>query len=58
MDKTSSKGTPDQQIAHKAKVWRQHDQVAIADKADRTAQSAEWKARQELRQTIDSAKEH
>lgn len=53
----SKKGTPDQAIAHKAKVWRQRDQVAIGDKADRTKQSAEWQARQELRQTIDSARE-
>lgn len=54
----SKKGTPDQQIAHKAKVWHQHDQQAIADKADRKKQSAEWAARQELRRTIDDAREH
>jgi hypothetical protein len=53
----SKKGTPDQKIASKARVWRQHDQVAIADKRDQVKQDAEWQARQDLRKTIDEARE-
>ncbi len=55
---TSKKGTPDEKIAHTARVWRQHDQVAIADKRDVEKQRAEFAARQDLRKTIDEAREH
>lgn len=55
MEMTSSKGTPDQKIASKAKDWRLHDKVAIADKSNKTKQDAEWMARQVLRKTIDDA---
>lgn len=55
---TSKKGTPDQAIAHKARTWRQRDIVAAADKADHSKQTAEYRARQDLRATIDDAKEH
>ena len=54
---TSTKGTPDQRIASTAKVWRQRDQVAIADKGDVNKQRAEFMARQQLRKTIDEAAE-
>lgn len=53
MNKESTKGTLDQKIAHKAKVWREHDLKAIGDKDNHRAQSAEWQARQDLRKTID-----
>lgn len=53
----SSKGTPDQIIAKKAKVWRQHDQDAIANKGDDTKQRAEYHARRDLAKTIDDVKE-
>ena len=53
----TSKGTPDQQIAHKAKVWRQLERQHEADKANRDKQRAEYRARRELSSTIDD-KEH
>ena len=53
----SKKGTPDQAIAHEAKVWRQHDIVASADKKHHGKQIAEYRARQNLRETIDTTRE-
>jgi len=55
MQEESKKGTPDQRIASTAKVWRQRDQVAIADKSDVKKQRAEFAARQQLRQVVDQA---
>lgn len=52
----SKKGTPDQAIAHKARTWRQHDIVAASDKKHHGKQIAEYRARQDLRQTIDTAR--
>lgn len=54
----SNKGTPDQRIANTAKVWRQRDQVAAANKQDHSKQIAEYRARQQLRDVIDQAGEH
>lgn len=51
----SNKGTPDQRIASTAKVWRQRDLVAVADKKDHSKQIAEYRARQQLRDVIDQA---
>jgi hypothetical protein len=55
MGQESKKGTPDQRIASTAKVWRQRDQVAIADKTDQDKQRAEYHARKELRKVVDEA---
>jgi hypothetical protein len=53
MEKKSSRGTSDQKIASTAKVWRQRDQVAIANKQDSKKQRAEYAARKDLRKVID-----
>lgn len=58
MNKESTKGTPDQKIAHKAKVWRELEKQHEGDKASRDKQRAEYRARRDLSDTIDSAKEH
>lgn len=55
MDKQNSRGTPDEKIASKAKVWRQRDRVAIANKQDSDKQRAEYAARKDLRKVIDEA---
>lgn len=54
MQQESKKGTPDQKIASKAKVWRYREKVAIANKADVDKQKAEYRALQQLRETIDN----
>lgn len=58
MEKKSSRGTPDEKIASHAKVWRQRDQVAIANKQDSDKQRAEYAARKDLRKVIDEAGAH
>jgi hypothetical protein len=51
----NKKCTQDQRIASTAKVWRQRDQIAIANKADVNKQRAEFRARQDLRKVVDEA---
>ena len=58
MKNINSRGTPDQKIASTAKVWRQRDEVAIADKQDSDKQRAEYAARKDLRKVIDDAGGH
>lgn len=58
MENNSSRGTPEQKIASTAKVWRQRDQVAIANKQDPATQRAEYAARKDLRKVIDEAGGH
>lgn len=58
MEQKSSRGTPAEKIASKAKVWRQRDQVAIANKQDSDKQRAEYAARKDLRKVIDEAGAH
>lgn len=53
MEKTSSKGTLDQKIASKAKVWRYREKVAIGNPADKKAKDAKTIALLDLRKTID-----
>lgn len=55
--KPSKKGTPDQRIAAKAKVWRRCDKALIVNKVDQPTKDAEFLARQDLRKTIDEARE-
>jgi len=45
----------DEKIAWFARVWRQADQAAIADKGSEPKRRAEYWARQQLRQAIDTA---
>lgn len=47
--------TDDEKIAWLARVWRQADKDAIADRSDEPKQRAEYWARQALRQAIDMA---
>lgn len=42
-------------IASQARTWRRHDKAAAANKGDRTTQRAEYRARQKLREVIDTA---
>lgn len=58
MDQKIIGKTPDQKIATTARVWRRHDQVAIANKQDRDKQRAEYRARRDLRKVVDEAGEH
>lgn len=53
-DQENKQATPDEKIAHAAKVWRPLDKDAIANKCDRTRR-AEYHARQQLRRVIDDA---
>ncbi|HAV37436.1 MAG TPA: hypothetical protein DCX52_13970 [Massilia sp.] len=50
----TNKATPDERIAHQAKTWRSIDKAAVADKKDPQKQRAEYHARQQLRQVIDT----
>jgi hypothetical protein len=45
--------TPEATALRKLGVWRQRDRDHLANKADRDAQRAEWRARQELRGAAD-----
>ena len=45
----------DEKIAWFARVWRQADKEAIADRDDQQKKRAEYWARQALRQAIDMA---
>lgn len=47
--------TADEKIAWFARVWRQADKDAIANKSDDQLQRAEYWARSALRQAIDDA---
>lgn len=47
--------TSDEQIAWFARVWRQADKDAIADRSDEQKKRAEYWARSALRQAIDMA---
>lgn len=58
MGKQNGRGTPDEKIASKAKVWRQRDRVAIANKQDSDKQRAEYAARKDLRKAIDESGVH
>ncbi|MRW88837.1 hypothetical protein GJ699_02430 [Duganella sp. FT80W] len=46
-------GTPEGTALRKLGVWRERDRAHVADKADREAQRAEYRARQELRSAAD-----
>jgi hypothetical protein len=46
-------GTPEGTALRKLSVWRQRDRAHLADKANRDAQRAEYRARQELRGAAD-----
>lgn len=48
----------DEKVAWLARVWRQADRDAIADKDSVTKQRAEYWARQLLRQAVDTAAPH
>lgn len=52
---TNTSPTADEKIAWFARVWRQADKDAIADKGDDQKKRAEFWARQALRQAIDDA---
>jgi hypothetical protein len=47
--------TDDERVAWFARVWRQADKEAIADRSDEQKKRAEYWARSALRQTIDMA---
>lgn len=51
----SSISVADEKIAWLARVWRQADRDAIADKDSVAKQRAEYWARQLLRQAVDAA---
>jgi len=50
--------TADEKIAWLARVWRQADRDAIADKDSTAKQRAEYWARQLLRQAVDAVAPH
>lgn len=45
--------TPDERIAHQARVWRRVDKAAIASKCDAAKQRAEYQERKKLREVVD-----
>lgn len=45
--------TPDERIAHQAKVWRRIEKAAIANKCDAAKQRAEHQERKKLREVVD-----
>lgn len=47
-------GSPEGTALRKLSVWRQRDREHLADKSDRDAQRAEFRARQELRGAADN----
>jgi len=51
-DQKHSKGTPDERVAYQARVWRDRDKEAIANRCTAT-QRAEYLARQQLREVVD-----
>ena len=51
----NTNASPDEKIAWWARVWRQADKEAIADRDDEQKKRAEYWARQALRQAIDMA---
>ena len=58
MELTSSKGTPDQKLAHQARVWRALEKISEADKSSRDKQRAEYRARRAISKTVDDEKAH
>jgi hypothetical protein len=46
-------GSPEATALRKLSVWRKRDRDHLADKSDRDAQRAEFRARQELRGAAD-----
>lgn len=52
-DTENRKATPDEKIAHQARQWRVCDKAVTANKNDSTKR-AEYKARQKLREAIDT----
>lgn len=50
----TNQATPQEQIAHFAETWRQLDREACADKRSRDKQRAEYRARQQLREVVDT----
>jgi len=51
----NTNASPDEKIAWWARVWRQADKEAIADRSDEQKKRAEYWARSALRQAIDMA---
>lgn len=51
----SKKGTPDEKIVSKAKVWRFKDRKASAAGASSEDKRAEYHARNQLREAVDLA---
>lgn len=49
-------GSPEGTALRKLSVWRQKDREHLADKSDRDAGRAEFRARQELRGAADKLK--
>lgn len=47
------RGTPEERVLHWALKWRELDAAFAADKKNHLAGTAEYRARQELRQAID-----
>jgi len=56
MDKAGT--TADDKVLWLARVWRQADQAAIADRESIPKRRAEYWARQLLRQAVDAAAPH
>jgi hypothetical protein len=54
-DQETKQATPEERIAHQAQTWRSIDKEAVANKQDRFKQRAEYRARQQLREVIDTA---
>lgn len=57
-DMESPISVADEKVAWLARIWRQADQAAIADKGNVQKQRAEYWARQLLRQAVDAAAPH
>jgi hypothetical protein len=51
-DQEHNKATPGEKVVHQAKVWRDRDKAAIANRCDDTKR-AEYLARQRLREAVD-----
>jgi len=51
----STNATADEKVAWFARVWRQADKEAIADRSDEQKKRIEYCARSALRQAIDMA---
>lgn len=51
-DQENVRATPDEKVVHRAKVWRDRDREATANRCDATRR-AEYHARQQLREVVD-----